>query len=284
MNSNFWDKAQNINPRILYVIALIVIAIPLLDHRLTLPITPNTQTKRAFDAIEKIGNAKPAKLAIIDGEWSASTRGENQFQEQAIMEHMMRLHIPFALLTFTPQNRVLSQRIADSLAKQYGYVYGRDYVNWGYKLAMPQTLKAMAQDIPGTLKEDANHQPLAGLPIMQGVKTYKDISLIVEVTPSSTLDTWLGLVQGVAHTPIVYAPTAVMAPEGYPFLDSGQIVGIVTGVAGAGDYEALLQEKGPATSVATALSSVYALIILLIVVGNLGYYASRAAKRKEVAQ
>ncbi len=284
MKSTFWHKAQNISPNILYAIAMVVIAVPLLNPHFILPITPNTQTKRAFDAVEAAAKAAPGKLAIIDGEWSASTRGENQFQEEAIMEHLMRLHVPFAMIGFTPQNRVLSQQIADRLAPQYGYVYGRDYVNWGYKVAFAQTLKSMAHDIPATLKEDARHTPLDQLPIMKNVRTYQDISLIVEVTPSSTLDNWLGLVEGINHTPIIYAPTAVMAPEGYPFLDSGQIKGIVTGVAGAGDYEALLHAKGSATQVATSLSAVYLLIIVLIIVGNVGYFATRKAERQGEAQ
>lgn len=263
---------------------MVVIAVPLLNPRTTLPISPNSQTKKAFDAVESAVKANPNQLVILDCQWSASTRGENQFQTEAIMEHLMRLHAKFALMGFVPQSRILSQKIADRLAPKYGYRYGIDYINWGFKPAFEQTLKGMAVDIPGTLKEDATHKPLVSFPIMRDVKNFKDVSLIVEVTPSSTLDSWLGLVQGINHTPVVYAPTAVMAPEGYPFLDSGQISGIITGVAGAGDYEALLKTKGSATQVATSLSAVYALIIFLIIIGNVGYYASRAAERKGFAE
>ena len=63
----------------------------------------------------------------------------------------------------------------------------------------------------------------------------------------------------------------------FPFLDSHQIEGLLAGVKGAGDYEELMGMKGGGTRVATALSLVYALIITLIVVGNIGYFAEKRA-------
>jgi hypothetical protein len=80
---------------------------------------------------------------------------------------------------------------------------------------------------------------------------------------------------------MLFAPTAVMAPTYYPYLDTGQMAGMLTGIKGAGDYEGLLGTHSFGSRAAGALSLVYALIILLIILGNVGYYASRAAQRKE---
>jgi hypothetical protein len=50
------------------------------------------------------------------------------------MRHLMARKMKIALFSFSdPQGRDLAQGLADRLAPEYGYVYGRDYVNWGFK-------------------------------------------------------------------------------------------------------------------------------------------------------
>jgi len=77
-----------------------------------------------------------------------------------------------------------------------------------------------------------------------------------------------------------------MAPTYYPYLDTGQMSGMLTGIKGAGDYEGLminanlLDKPSFGTRAAGALSLVYTLIILLVILGNVGYYAARAAQRR----
>ena len=279
MNDTVWHKLQSIDPRVLYVVLLVIIAAPMLFPGMTLPIVPGQQSKDAFATIQKLGAQKPAKLVLLDGVWSASTRGESAWQTQAIMLQLMRLRIPFAIMSADPQNPQLMENIADALAKKNGYVYGRDYINFGFQVAYTQTLKGIVRDIKGTLKTDWTGKPLSGFSIMANVNSIKDVGAIAEITPSSTLDSWLGLVTQIYHTPLIYVPTAVMAPEGYPFRDSGQIAGIVIGVKGAGDYENLMGVKLEGTQVSTALSLVYALIIFLVILGNIGYHGSRLAAK-----
>ena len=116
---------------------------------------------------------------------------------------------------------------------------------------------------------------------MKDIKDLKDIGAIIEITPTGSLGTWIGLVQGKYNTPLLYAPTAVMAPDAYPFLDSGQVSGLLTGVKGAGDYEQLTGTHTFGTRATGALSLVYALIIVFVILGNVGYHVGRAAARRE---
>lgn len=280
MNPTIWQKMQKIEPRILYLVVIVMIVLPLAFPKFVLPIIPSQQSVDAFDTINQVAQKSPGKLAIIDGWWSASTKGEQLWQTKAILTQLMRDHIPFAILSGDPQNGQLTEELVSQLAPTYHYVYGVNYIDWGYKVAYTPLLKGIVQDIPGTLKTDYKGRPLSSFPVMHGVKNIYDIGLIIEITPSSTLDQILQLVQGVNHTPVVYVPTAVMAPESYPFLQSHQISGIVTGIKGAGDYEKLLGVRDFGTQASTALSLVYALIIFLIIVGNIGYHAGRRAQNQ----
>jgi hypothetical protein len=284
---NIWEKLQNIEPRILYTLLLVFIAVPLLLGT-TIPGVPSAPAQQGYNAIQAVAANRPNSLILIASDWSASTRGENHWQDLAALRQIMRDRMHFAVLSGDPQNRALTQADIATInnelteAGQQPYVYGRDYCLWGYKpsTAMPQFLKGMVTDVPGTVKEDYKGNPVSSLGCMQGVHNVNDIGAIVLITPTSFLDTFLQFVVTKGNPPLVYFPTSVMAPEGYPYLDSHQIAGMITGVKGAGDYEALEHVKGFGLKISTALSLVYLLILILILLGNTGYYVQRAINRR----
>jgi hypothetical protein len=282
MDPKFWQQIQTIDRRWIYAILIVVILIPLFDRKFNLPIIPSKQSQDFYDTIARI---PPGGMVLIDGQWSPGTRGENQWQTQAVLLHVMKRHLRFAILSFDPQNNTLVQDMVNALAPKYGYVEGRDYVNFGYRpgAVFPQTVQAMATDIPGALKKDRHGKPLVGMPAMKGISSIQSLGAVVEVTPAATAETWMGLGglrQGPKPVPFLLATTAVGAPTYYPYLDSGQIAGMLTGVKGAGDYEFLLGTSTFGTRATSALSLVYALIIGLIALGNIGYFAGRAAERR----
>ena len=282
MNSEFWQKAQTIDRRIIYAILIVFILIPLFNPSFKLPIIPSKQSQDFYETIQQV---PPDKMVLISGQWSPSTRGENQWQTQALLIHVMQRHLKFGLISFDTQNNTVIQGMINALAPKYGYVEGRDYVNFGYKpySVFPQTVQALATNVPGTLKKDRNGKDLATMPIMNGIHTIQDVGAVVEVTPAATAEYWMGLgglKQANHNIPFLLATTAVGAPTYYPYLDAGQIQGMLTGVKGAGDYEYLLGTSTFGTRATGALSLVYALIIGLIALGNIGYYAGRAAERR----
>ncbi len=173
--------------------------------------------------------------------------------------------------------------MAERLQGRYGYQYGRDYVNWGFRppAAAVPTIKAMVRNIPAAIGTDYTGTPLAQIPVMRGVRGVNDIAAVIEITASASLPVWLGYFQRTATgdpVPTLYAPTAVMAPEAFPLLKSGQIQGMLIGLKGAIEYEALLRERGFATQASASLSYAHFLILGLIILGNVGMFASRARR------
>jgi hypothetical protein len=287
MNTNIWDRLQTIDRRIIYAVLIVVILIPLFLPGLTLPTYPSKESVNFYNTVENVAKNSPHKIVIIDGQWSPSTRGENQWQAEAIVTHLMMRHVHFAILSFDTQNNTVMQNLVVApLAKKYGYMYGRDYINWGYRpiSVFVPTVKSLVVDIPGTIKTDYKGTPVTQFPVMKGIKTRADVGAVVEITPIASAEVWLGLFEQNDNPPFLFAPTAVMAPTYYPYLDSGQMAGMLTGIKGAGDYEGLLGTHSFGTRAAGALSMVYGLIIFLIILGNVGFYASRAASKKEAGQ
>lgn len=280
-------NGQNIDRRILYLLLALVLSAPFL---LRVPV-PNAvvspQAHSFYNTIEEIASdpVRSKKLIILCPNYAAGTIAENQTQTEAVMRHLMKRHLKFAIFCFSdPQGRELTGNAARSMEKKYGYEYGRDYVNWGYRPgdAVVLLLKSAVRDIPGTFKTDVNHTPLDQMPVMAGIKTVDDIGAIIEIASSSTLGYWLTYYQRTGKEPIptLYCPTAVMAPEAYPFLKSGQLQGMLVGLKGAIEYEGLIGEPGFATSASASLLYAHFLIIALIVLGNLGMFAQKRLQQE----
>lgn len=280
-------RAQRIDRRILYLLLLFVVALPFIVRVPVPPSVVQPETQKFYDTIQGIADDPVAnkKLVILCTNFAAGTIAENGAQAEAVMRHLMKRKLKFAIFAFNdPQGRQQGQRIADKIERQYGYVYGRDYVNWGYRPpdAIVPLLKAAVRDIPGTLGNDIKGTPLGDVPVMAGITGVNNVGCIIEVAAANTVPAWIEYYQRTGDEPIptLYCPTAVMAPEAFPFLKSGQLQGMLNGLNGAIEYESLIKEAGFGTQASASLSFAHLLIILLIVLGNAGMFAQKYLERQ----
>jgi len=258
---------QNLDRRYLYALLILAVALPFFFNvPMTVPATQSTES--LYDKIESL----PAgSFVLFGGDWSAGTRGENRPQSEVLIRHMMRKKLRFALIAFAdPQGKTLMQDIAVQFQSQYGYREGVDWVNWGWRVASGQEnfLKALAQDVLTTAGTDIHGAQVATLPVMQGIRTGRDFSLIIDVTGTASYQAYIQFLQGPCKVPMALGTTAVMAPEAFNYLDSGQLSGMLNGVQGAYEYEQKLGIEGRATRAGLSLSFAHLLIIGMILLGN----------------
>jgi len=271
--ASFWQRMQQIPRYYIYLLLAAVVVWQLLLP-IRLPIVPSSATTGLYDAIKA---APDDKLIIISTDWDASTQAETGPQTQAVINACFQLKKRFVIMNMQPPMGVkLSNDIALELGKQYGARYGADWANWGYKFGYGNVLMAMAKDIPKAIGDDFYGKPVTTLPLMKGVRDIKSIGLVIEITGLATMtETWIGLIQGPYQVPFGSAYTAVMAPIYYPFLDSGQMKGMLVGAKGAAEMEVLVNRPGRATTIMNVQSWAHVLIIVLIILGNAGYVLSR---------
>jgi hypothetical protein len=265
-DSQFWSR------RIIWLALAIATAVFLL-----VKVHPRMYVSRpAQDLYDAIAAVPDDKLIVVTCNWEMGTRGESGPQTEALIRHCLRAGKRFAIFGWAfPPGPQLGQKIAERLQDQYGRRYGRDWVNWGFSTGGSSMIRGWAKDIPGTIKQDIFRKPITAYPVMQGIKSARDVGLILDITPSNTLLTWIEFVYGIYRTPIGYACTGVMAPEAFPYYDAQQIVGVLKGLAGAAEYEQLMGYEGDALKRMPAQSSAHALIVALIVLGNIIYFRSR---------
>ncbi len=265
---------QTVDRRVLYVLLMLSVTLPFfLTVRLPMRVSPATQA--LYDRIE---NLAPDDFVLLAIDWSAGTRGENGPQTEALITHLMRKKCRFAMLAFEPQSPTLCQAIAERLGKEYGSIEGVNWINWGYRVDAKNFLKGFVQDIPAVIKTTNRQEDVTNLnkfPIMKGIKTASDIKLLINIAPSNIYQTYVQFVAGAKKVPMAVAPTSVMVPEVFNYLDSGQIIGMMPGLPGAGEYESLLGTNTKVTRFANSASFAHILIILFIVLGNVAMLLER---------
>ena len=84
--------------------------------------------------------------------------------------------------------------------------------------------------------------------------------------------------------PFAISCTSITIPEAFIYLDSGQIKGLLGGIAGAAWYSELLQQRypdrqvDPSQLINTGLGVAHLIVIAFIVLGNIAaFMAKRAA-------
>jgi hypothetical protein len=61
----------------------------------------------------------------------------------------------------------------------------------------------------------------------------------------------------------------------YPYIQSGQLVGLLAGMKGAGEYEQLIEKPGLGLAGMAAQSSVHVAVIVFIILANVFYFIDR---------
>src|SRR5262249_59488027 len=90
---------------------------------------------------------------------------------------------------------------------------------------------------------------------------------------------WVQQVQARFHVRMISGCTAVSAPEYYPYLRSGQLLGLLGGMAGAAEYERQTALPGPATRGMDAQSLAHVLVAICIIAGNVVQWRRRSEPR-----
>ncbi len=267
---------RNIDRRIIFTLIFVAVVWPLLQP-MSLPIDVSPPVQTLYDAIEAI---PPGSIVMLGADYSPDTMPELQPMVDTFIRHAFERDLRIVVACLWPASPPLVETAIGPLAEEYGKEYGTDYVNLGYMAGGIVTLLGMGASIPNTYPSDYGGTPVGEIPLMQEVENFDDIAFVMEVsagTPGTR--EWVQQVQGRYRVALGSGTTAVGAPNFYPYVQSGQLTGLLGGLKGAAEYETLIGHPGDATKGMDAQSVVHALVVAFILLGNVVYLLSLRSKR-----
>lgn len=267
-----FEKLQNIDRRIIYLLLVVVLLIPMFKP-LGIPLAINSTTQTVFDIIENLDPSQDVVLFALD--YSPGGSPDVHPQAMAVAEHLRRRGIKTIMVAFVDAGAMFGEQILDVMEPK-GWVYGTDVVNLGYMAGMETGIKNFAEDPGNSFITDIRGKTVATMPIMQGITHIKDFAFIIDFqTGAPGYQDFLRQVQGPYGVPYAAGIVTVSVPNVLPYVDSGQISGLLQGLRGAAEYELLLGAPGGGAAKMDAQSLGHLLIIAFILVGNFAYFMTK---------
>lgn len=284
--------AKELDRRLIYLLVLLALCAPLV-YRYSVPPARMDSAEKFFEVVKGL-QVKPGEVALVAMDFGPNIIAENGPQAEVIIEHLMRKRVPIALFSIYSQAEPFLVTIPEDIAKRLmqefpgeRWEYGKDWVNLGYRPGGFLIVQAIpkSENLVELFSKDVRGNKLSDLPAFRDVKKLENIKLFAQFTGLvGTFDTYVQFLQKKTYRPVFgHGCTSITIPEAYIYLDSGQIKGLLEGIAGAAWYSALLNREYPGRkpdrsgAINTGLGIAHLVVILLVVLGNLATFLQRRA-------
>ncbi len=271
-----WEKLTKIDRRYIFLLIGIVVLIPIIFN-LKVTVKISEEVKSAYRAIDELPKGSAVMISI---DYDAASMPELQPMLKAILRHCFKKGLKVVLINFWPLGVPIGAQGLEEVAREFNKVYGVDYVNLGYRPGDVAVMLRMGIDIKKVFFTDLGGKPLDSLPIMNEIKNYDNIGVLVGLEAGVMGDYWIQYVGTRFKQKIILGVTAVMAAEQYPYLQAGQIVGLIGGLKGAAEYETLIEFPGSGLVGMASQTYAHLMIILFILIGNISFFVLRRKGKK----
>lgn len=294
MTAPHWtDRLQRFDRRWIFLVMGLAVVIPLF-FPLGLPARPDRMTKAAYNAVDALPDGARVFVSIdLD---PASTPEIEPFY-RAVVLHLKRKNARLVFATTWYQapplvERYLRETVETAIAPpgtpgyhgapDRAYKKNVDYVNLGFRDGRAAIIQAFGSNLRLAFDNRADDgTPLDRIPMMQGIEKLADFDLIVLVSAGNPgAKEYVQFVGTREKLPMVAACTAVSTTDLAPYFQTGQLIGLVGGMAGSAGYEELVGKKGAGTAGADVLNIGNLVVIFAIVFGNVVYFAGRRHRRR----
>ena len=299
---DFLIRLKDADRRIIFVFVAMAVCFPMI-FGIDLPVFPSRNVKSLDDYIR---NLKPGTPVYLSFDYDPASMPELEPAAVAILVRLFRqglrpvcggnwplggdmaessLNIAIKIFNETFEDASGRGEIAAGVTPNP--VAGKDYVNLGFKPGALAHILAMTKNFLDSYQQDRDANMTQNMPIFQkadGTRfSMKDFGLLISFTAGTGgIDDYIAA-SGEHGRVMAAACTSVNIPRFYTYLQTGQLIGLVGGLPGAAEYEALIAHHGPARRAIAPQSVTHMVIIGFILLGNLAYLAEKSKAKKKQA-
>ncbi len=280
---NFWIRISSLDRRWVYLLMALAVIIPFFVN-ITIPIKISPPSQNLYTFIDTL---KPDSGPIlISFDYDPSTQGELTPMAIAILRHAFSKNIKVITMSLYPTGIGIAENITSTVAKEFHKVEGKDYAVMPYAPGYSAVILSIGESIKNTFATDYYGNRTDTMPIFKNVKNFEQIPISISISGSSTPYAWITYGYTKYGEKIGVGTTAVSATSYYPYLRTKQVVGMLGGLKGAAEYETLVRKfyhvkgRAMATIGMNSQSMGHILMIILIILGNISYFAIRKQNKR----
>ena len=267
-----------IDRRWIFLIVGFSVLIPLISP-VDIPIQTSSHSQAVYDALNSLEDSSNVLLSF---EYGPSTKPEIHPMAIGIMRLLFSKGHKIYGMALWIDGLFMSQEAFQQVAvDEFNLKYGIDFVNLGFKPGNEAVVKGVASDIKKLYPVDAQGTIIDELEMMKNIKNITDFDFVISLSAGFPgAKEWLQFATDPNQIPLSTGCTSIQVTEVLPYVESGQVSGVLAGMPGAAEFEKLIGIPGTATGLMAAQSFAHVVIILFIILGNLTYYFTRKKGRK----
>ena len=293
---NYILKLGDLDRRIIFLLIGLAVLIPLINPNLIdLPLGEDRNTKIVYNSISDLN---VNDRVLVSFAYGASTKPEVHPMAIGLLNHLFSKGIKVYIVSLWPESPIMAEQSISSIKNSnlFNIKEGIDYVMFDYKVGGFVVIKGIADNFRDIYQQDKNGKSINDLPIMENIYNVTDFDFVFDFSAGVPGNAeWVQYACDPKNVPLSSGCTSIMVTDAIPYVESGQLKGILAGMPGAAEYEKMVYDfmvyeqknnssyinpkgdivKGKAYARMSAQSVAHLLMVIFIIIGNIAYYYSR---------
>jgi hypothetical protein len=265
-----------VDRRLVFLYVAVSITLPLfMQFDQEIIVTESTQ--QLYDAVQAL---QPGSKVLVSFDYDPASAPELQPMAEAFLAECFRRDLKVIMIALWAPGAIQANIAIDTVMARLHLdstqlVYGRDYCNLGYQAGREFVIQRLGTSFEAMFGTDVRGTPYRQIPLVRNLRNYSDIDYSFNISAGfpGTVE-WVQVAVSRFGLKLGAGNTAVQAPQVYPYLRGGQMVGLLAGMNGAAEFEKLIGMKAEATIYMLAQTFAHLIVIAFIIIGNVAFFRS----------
>jgi len=260
--------------RVVFLYVGIAVSLPLF-MTLSQKITISHEVQALYNALVEL---PPGSKVLVSFDYDPASAPELQPMAESFIAECFKRDLKVIMMGLWPQgpqqaNMAIEMALTKEGVPSEGIEYGIDYVNLGFQAGYEFVIQRMGSSFKSMFKTDYRGTPYDSIPLVKNVKNFSNIDYSFNLSAGfpGTVE-WVQVAVDRYGLKLGGGNTAVQAPTVYPYLRSGQLIGLLGGMSGGAEFELLTHTEAKATKFMLSQSLAHIIVIAFIIIGNVAFF------------
>ena len=248
------------------------------------PIKSSPEVESLYNAVNEL---KPGSKVLVSFDFDPPSAPELQPMAESFFYLCLKNDLKIIIMGLWPQGpqqaeMAMQKVLEDPEIASKNIRYGTDYINLGFQAGNEFVIQKMGSDIRSMFTTDYYGNLFDSLPLARGMRNLSnfDFSMNLSAGYPGTIE-WVQVAVDRYGVKLGAGNTAVQAPQVYPYLRAGQLVGLLGGLNGAAEFEKVTGILGKGTKFMVSQSAAHVIVIAFIIIGNAAFFLGERRQKNK---